>query len=87
MFELKFEHLDNAYIGLYYYSTFSQSIIDLGLINPENCMSIKHCVKSEKGYIMFVLEDTEYVSINLAPIDSKLSTTLDIEYRLINKEE
>ncbi|CDW81204.1 UNKNOWN [Stylonychia lemnae] len=87
VFELKFQNIQNALIGIYYYSTFSNSIIDLGLVDPANCMQIKHCVQSENGYVMFVLDDTQYVSINLAPINTQNGTNLEIDYRLINKEE
>lgn len=55
---------------MFYYSTFLNSIVDLGVIDPKNCMSVKHCVKSESGYIMFVLDDTEYVSVNIVPMNS-----------------
>eukprot|EP00347_Sterkiella_histriomuscorum_P019139 403342799 len=87
LFELKFNKLDNALAGLYYFSTFTNSIIDLGLVDPANCANIKHCVKSEQGYVLFVLDDTEYVSINLVPQESQKAVNFDMEYRLINQEE
>ncbi len=42
---------------------------------------------SEQGYILFVLDDTEYIGITLIPKDSSKQFSLDIDYRLINMEE
>ncbi len=74
-------------IGLYYYSTFVSGIVDLGLFEPEDCSSVKLCVKSENGFIMFVLDDSEYIGITLVPKDLSQSYASTIDYRLINMEE
>lgn len=67
IYEIKFDNYDNVLVGVYYYSAFADKVIDLGLVDPANCMNVRHCIKSEKGYIMFVLDNAEYVSINLVP--------------------
>ena len=63
------------------------SIVDLGLFDPNNCVNIKHCIVSDSGYIMFVLDDTDYVGINLVPNDTTQPMQLLLGFRLINDEE
>jgi hypothetical protein len=36
---------------------------------------------------MFVLDDTKYAAFNLIPLNSSSKMNLNLEYRLINKEE
>lgn len=56
VFEIKIQKAANTMIAVYYYSSLIDKIIDLGIFSPESCSSVKHCVKSDKGYIMFVLD-------------------------------
>lgn len=42
---------------------------------------------SESGYIMFLFEYTEFVTLNLVPIEESQPMKVDLEYRLINNEE
>lgn len=85
MIEIKVENYTNTFLGLYYYSTSLQKFVDAGIFDPNHCASVKNCVKSDNGYIVFSLEDARDVTVNIIPI--ALSTNADsiISYRLINK--
>ena len=74
-------------VGIYYYSSQYSSTVDIGLINPKDCNTSRHCIVSEEGYIMFLFEYTEHVTLNLVPFDEDDMMTVDLEYRLINNEE
>jgi hypothetical protein len=86
-FEIKMDNFTddtNVLVGLYYYSRVLAQIVDLGLFDPRDCKKIRHCVISESGYIMFVLEDTNYVGINLVPNDTSKDMNMVLSYRLMN---
>lgn len=62
-------------------------MIDLGIFNSNDCGVVKHCVKSDRGFIMILLERTEYMVINVIPDDVSSPYLAYILFRLINKEE
>ena len=56
-------------MGLYYHSASTKSVVDRDIFDPINCGSIKHCVQSDNGYIVFALEDAENVALNIIPMN------------------
>lgn len=57
------------------------------MFSSEDCEKVKHCVKSENGYIMLILDDSLFVNINLIPTIASKDSSVRFDYRLINKEE
>lgn len=66
-FELKFEDYKDMEIGIYYYSALSNAVIDIGVFIPEACSNVKHCIRSESGYIILMIENAKYAHVNLIP--------------------
>lgn len=63
--------------------------IDMHIFDPEDCVDILHCTVSgdEQNYIQFMLSKSEFVALNLIPIEEDDPMIATLSYRLINKDE
>jgi hypothetical protein len=53
-------------------------------MDPGNCRNTRHCITSDSGFIMFVLEEASYVGLSIIPNRTDADYSARIEYRLIN---
>ena len=78
-------------MGLYFYSSFWDQVIDYKRFLPDYCDKMRYCqeVVAATGSktLQISLDESKFSTLNFLPKDPSVAMAAKLEYRLLNKEE
>ena len=90
VYQIIIKDYSNIDIGLYFYSQYWNSIVDYKVFKPSDCNQMKYCEimtgdPVNGNSLVFSMEDSMYMTLNLIPKDTSDPMEAVVEYRLVNK--
>ena len=92
IYQIKVSNYENLLLGLYFYSTTWDQIIDYRKFLPVFCDHMRYCqflkkeAKSDgNDEMLFSLDESRFSTLNFLPENPSLPMQATVEYRIMNK--
>lgn len=93
VYQIKVADYSNLLLGLYFYSTFWDQIVDYKTFRPDECGQMRFCQvegmasEGHPGVLQFSLDDSRFSTLNFLPDDPTKPMHAKVYYRILNRAE